>query len=113
MAITSQPQSAIVSTNAPVTFTVVATGSAPLGYRWYYTPNVSTPATPISNANGSSYTIASADGTDNGLYSVVVSNNYNSVTSSVASLIVGNVSPQLDGPAPQTVIQGNNAHLQH
>ncbi len=107
--ITSQPQSVTASTNDMVTFTVVATGTAPLNYQWYYSPNISTPATPISGANSSSYVIASADGTNDGLYSVVVTNNYNSVTSSVATLIVGNELPQLNGPFNQTVIQGNNA----
>ena len=109
VAITSQPQSATVSTNDTVTFTVGATGTAPLGYQWYYTPNISIPAAPISGANSSSYIIASADGTNDGLYSVVVTNNYNSVTSSIATLIVGNVLPQLNGPFNQNVIQGNNA----
>ena len=107
--ITSQPQSVTASTNDTVTFTVGATGTASLGYQWYYAPNISTPAAPISGANGSAYGIASADGTNDGLYSVVVTNNYNSVTSSVATLIVGNVLPQLNGPFNRTVIQGNNA----
>jgi autotransporter-associated beta strand protein len=109
VAITSQPQSAIASTNDTVCFTVSATGSAPISYQWYFTTNLSTPASPISGATNSSYCIASADGTNNGLYSVVVTNNYNSVTSSIATLIVGNVLPQLNGPFNQTVIQGNNA----
>jgi autotransporter-associated beta strand protein len=109
VAITGQPQNAIVSTNDPVTFTVSATGSAPLGYQWYFTDNINNPAVAIPGANGSSYFIASADGTNNGLYSVVVTNDYNSVTSSVALLIVGNVCSQLAGPFDQTVIQGNNA----
>jgi autotransporter-associated beta strand protein len=109
VAITSQPQNAIVSTNDPVCFNVSATGSAPIGYQWYYTDNVINPAVPIADATNSSYCIASADGTNNGLYSVVVSNSYNSVTSSVATLIVGNVLSQLSGPLSQTVIQGNNA----
>jgi autotransporter-associated beta strand protein len=109
VAITSQPQNAIVSTNDPACFTVSATGSAPIGYQWYYTTNVSTPAAPIADATNTSYCIATADGTNNGLYSVVVSNSYNSVTSSVATLIVGNVLSQLSGPLSQTVIQGNNA----
>ena len=108
VAITGQPQNAIVSTNDPVTFTVSATGSAPIGYQWYYTDNIANPAVAIPGANSSSYFIASADGTNNGLYSVVVTNNYNSVTSSVALLIVGNVCSQLSGPFDQTVIQGNN-----
>ena len=106
--ITSQPQDAVASTNDPVTFTVGATGTAPLSYQWYYTPDVYSAATPISGATGMSYTIPNADGTNNGLYSVVVTNNYNSVTSRVATLIVGNVCSQLSGPFDQTVIQGNN-----
>ena len=109
VAITSQPQSAVASTNDTVCFNVSATGSAPIGYQWYYTDNVSIPAVAIVGATNSSYCIASADGTNNGIYSVVVSNSYNSVTSSVATLIVGNVCPQLSGPFNQTVIQGNNA----
>jgi autotransporter-associated beta strand protein len=109
VAITVQPTNTIASTNDTVCFNVSATGSAPIGYQWYYTPNVSTPASLISNATNSSYCIASADGTNGGLYSVVVSNSYNSVTSVVATLIVGNVCSQLSGPFDQTVIQGNNA----
>ena len=40
---------------------------------------------------------------------MVVSNSYNSVTSRLATLIVGNVVPVLAGPVNQTVIAGNNA----
>ncbi len=109
VAITAQPQNAIASTNDTVCFNVSATGSAPISYQWYYTDDVSTPASPIDSATNSSYCIASADGTNNGIYSVVVSNSYNSVTSSIATLIVGNVCSQLSGPVNQTVIQGNNA----
>ena len=36
VAITSQPQDVIASTNEPVTFTVGATGTAPIGYQWYF-----------------------------------------------------------------------------
>jgi autotransporter-associated beta strand protein len=109
VAITQQPTNVIVSTNDPVTFSVTATGSAPLYYQWYYTPNVSTMPSAIPGANASSYMIANADGTNNGLYSVVITNSYNSVTSTEATLIVGNVCSQLSGPTDQTVIQGNNA----
>jgi autotransporter-associated beta strand protein len=110
VAITSQPQDLIVSTNAPATFTVGATGSAPIGYQWYFYGN-STNNPPVleANATNASFTISSAQTTDTGLYAVVVSNNYNAVLSRFASLIVGNVAPTLNGPANQTVIQGNNA----
>jgi autotransporter-associated beta strand protein len=108
VAITSQPQDATVSTNDPVTFSVTATGSATIGYQWYFSTNLINPPVPISGATGPSYFIASADGTNNGLYSVVVTNNFNSVTSRFAVLIVGNIIPQISGPTNMTVIAGNN-----
>ncbi|HKW30835.1 MAG TPA: pectinesterase family protein [Verrucomicrobiae bacterium] len=112
VAITSQPQDLIVSTNAPATFNVSATGTAPIGYQWYYYGN-NTNNTPVLevNATNSSFTIPSAQPSDTGLYAVVVSNNYNFVLSRFASLIVGDVCPVLNGPFDQTVIQGNNANF--
>jgi len=110
VAITSQPQDLIVSTNVPATFNVSATGTAPIGYQWYYYGNSTTnPPVLEPNATNASFTIPSAQPSDTGLYAVVVSNNYNSVLSRFASLIVGNVCSVLNGPFDQTVIQGNNA----
>jgi autotransporter-associated beta strand protein len=108
--IKTQPQDLIVSTNDPATFTVVATGSATIGYQWYYygSSTNNTPAL-IPGAVNATYTIPSAQSTDTGLYAVVVSNSFNSVSSRFAALIVGNVAPILNGPFNQTVIQGNNA----
>ena len=108
VALTCQPQDVVVSTNDPVAFTVCATGSATIGYQWYYATNILNPPVPIPGATGSSYFIANADGTNNGFYSVVVTNTSSSVTSRVASLTVGNQPPQLFGPFDQTVIQGHN-----
>jgi autotransporter-associated beta strand protein len=110
VALTCQPQDLIVSTNDPATFSVCATGKAPIGYQWYFYGN-STNNTPTleNNATNSSFTIPSAQPSDTGLYAVVVSNNYNFVQSRFARLIVGDVCSVLDGPVDQTVIQGNNA----
>ena len=107
--ITMQPQDLTVSTNTPATFNVTATGSATLGYQWYYygTSSNNTP-TPVG-VNSATFTIPNAQSSDSGLYAVVVSNAYNSVPSRFATLIVGNVAPVLNGPFNQTVIQGNNA----
>ncbi len=107
--ITCQPVDVIVSTNDPVCFSVCATGSAPISYQWYFAPNLSTPASPIDGATSSSYCIAGADGSNYGLYNVVVSNDYNSVTSRVATMIVGiPPCPFVNGLSNQTVIQGSN-----
>ena len=107
--ITMQPQDLTVSTNTPATFNVTATGSAPLGYQWYYY-GTSTNNTPVPvGLNSPAFTIPNAQSSDSGIYAVVISNSYNSVTSRFATLIVGNVLPVLNGPFNQTVIQGNNA----
>jgi autotransporter-associated beta strand protein len=110
VAITTQPQDEIVSTNDPATFTVVATGSSPIGYQWYsYGNSTNNPPVLLNDQTNASFTIASAQSTDTGLYAVLVTNNNSSVLSRFASLIVGNVAPILNGPFNQTVIQGNNA----
>lgn len=81
--ITTQPssQGVIVSNNA--TFSVVATGTAPLRYQWYFSTNSA-----FANATNTSLTITNAQFTNAGFYSVVVTNNYGAVTSSFAQLTV-------------------------
>jgi autotransporter-associated beta strand protein len=106
--LTCQPQDIFVSTNDPVTFTVCVTGSSPVSYQWYFAANINDTPAPISGANSSSYFIASAQGSNSGLYNVVVSNGFSSVTSRVASLTVGYRCPSINGLSDQTVIQGNN-----
>lgn len=82
----SGPQSATVAVGQSVSFSVTATGSAPLSYQWR--KNGSNIAT---NANTATYTIASASANDAGAYSVVVSNPAGSVTSASANLTVNPV----------------------
>jgi autotransporter-associated beta strand protein len=110
VAIVSQPQDETVSTNDPATFSVGATGSATIDYQWYYYGD-STNNTPVGelDATNATFTIPNAQSADSGLYAVVVSNSFNSVMSQFATLIVGNVTPSLNGPFNETVIQGNNA----
>ena len=79
--ISADPQSQTVAPSNSVAFTVVAYGSAPLTYQWYFNTN-----SLIANATNSSYTIASVQGTDLGTYSVVVSNSAGTATSARAAL---------------------------
>ncbi|MGA8233225.1 MAG: hypothetical protein WB795_17260 [Candidatus Acidiferrales bacterium] len=82
--ITTQPANASVTVGATATFSVVATGTAPLSYQW------SRGGTAINGATSASYTTAATVITDNGAtFTVVVSNAVGSVTSSVATLTVG------------------------
>lgn len=81
--ITSQPSSQTVQVGQSVTFSVSATGTAPLRYQWYTTGGAT-----VSNATGSSFTIPSVDGSWAGGYFCRVSNGVGSVDSAVAMLTV-------------------------
>ena len=101
--ITTQPQPQTVNQGSSATFTVSATGTAPLSYQWQFN------GIPISSASLSTYTVLSAQPTNAGSYSVLITNVAGSVTSSDAALTV-NVPPAITAqPQPQTVNQGNSA----
>ena len=80
--IVSQPVSATAVAGSNVTFTVTASGTAPLAYQWLKN-NVA-----ISGATGTTLTLANVSATDTASYSVVVANAASSVTSSTATLTV-------------------------
>jgi hypothetical protein len=105
--ITTQPASQTVTAGQIASFSVVATGTAPLGYQW----NKNGAA--ISGATSSSYTTPATTTSDNGaLFTVLVSNTAGSVTSSAATLTVSAapVAPSITTqPASQTVTAGQIA----
>ena len=76
-----EDQTALVGQDA--TFNVLASGTLPLRYQWYYNTN-----TVLTNATSSILTLTNVQLSDSGGYSVVVTNSYGSVTSSVAQLTV-------------------------
>lgn len=83
--ITNQPASVWVPQGANAVFAPVVNGSPTLSYQWYYNTN-----TLLAGQTNATLTIAGVN-TNNGTiggYSVVVANNFGSVTSSVASLAV-------------------------
>ncbi|MFZ4579842.1 MAG: immunoglobulin domain-containing protein [Myxococcota bacterium] len=84
-----QPQSQSVQKLAPAKFSVTATGSGGLKYRWLRSDGVGKPWGDIPGADQSSYTVASATLADDGAkFRVVVTNPAGSVTSSVALLTI-------------------------
>src|SRR6185437_14416412 len=93
--ITSEPQSVAVAPAQPAQFTVTANGSSPLGYQWQFGGGA------IPGATDSSYSIASAQPVNAGNYTVTVTNNFGSITSSVAVLAL-NVAPSITSQ-PQSV----------
>src|ERR1019366_9247331 len=81
--ITTQPTSQTVTAGQPVTFSVTASGTAPLSYQWRKN------GTAISGAASATYTTPATAPSDSGSpFSVVVSNSTGSVTSNTATLTV-------------------------
>ncbi len=79
--VTAQPMSQTVVEGQPATFSVSASGTAPLNYQWMKN------GTAISGATGSSYTTPATTSSDEGnQFSVAVSNSAGNVISNAATL---------------------------
>ena len=106
-AITTQPASQSVVTGSSATFTVTATGGAPLAYQWKKN------GTDIPGATSSTYTTPATSLGDNAaVFTVVVSNSAGTATSNHATLTVtaALVAPVITKqPAAQTVTAGQTA----
>src|SRR6266478_2745889 len=105
--ITTQPASQTVTAGQTASFSVVASGTAPLSYQWQKN------SVAIAGATSSSYATPVTTSSDNGtLFTVVVRNTTGSVTSSAATLTVSAapVAPSITTqPASQTVTAGQTA----
>lgn len=98
--IVAHPQSQTVAPSNSVTFTVVAGGSMPLVYQWYFNTN-----TPVANATNAALTLVNVQATNAGTYSVVVTNVVGSTNSAFAILVVGTPgAPPMLAPIPNTNI---------
>jgi invasion protein IalB len=103
--ITQQPVSQTVTAGNNVTFSVTATGTAPLTYQWRLN------GVNITGATGASLTLSAVTTANAGSYTVVISNAAGSVTSAAATLTVNPtvVAPSItQQPVSQTVTAGNN-----
>ncbi len=81
--IAAQPSSQTVAAGQAATFSVVASGTAPLSYQWKKN------GANITGATSASYTTPATTSGDNGsTFQVVVSNSAGSVTSNAATLTV-------------------------
>ena len=104
--ITAQPANTTVTVGQPATFTVAATGTAPLSYQW--TKNGMNVGT-----NSATYTTAATASSDNGAkIQVTVSNSKGSAPSSIVTLTVDAASTKptiTTQPASVTVTVGQTA----
>jgi hypothetical protein len=97
--IVTQPTNQAVTAGQPATFSVTASGTAPLNYQWQRGGAV------IAGATSSAYTTAATTSADNGAqFTVVVSNSYGTATSTAATLTVtGGGTPTGNYVVPVTV----------
>lgn len=86
--ITAQPQGLTLAPGGTASFTVAASGSAPLTYRWFINTNMF-----LVGATNSTLTLANVQSTNAGNYFVVITNIAGAVTSSVAALTVSSGTP--------------------
>ncbi|MGD1084879.1 MAG: choice-of-anchor tandem repeat GloVer-containing protein, partial [Verrucomicrobiota bacterium] len=91
-----QPAAEKFTNNATVHFSVGAAGSEPLEYQWVMDGSILTNGGDISGATNNLLAIAGESLATSGSYSVIVSNAYGAVTSSVANLTL---------PAPTLTIK--------
>ncbi len=99
--ITSPPANVTVTAPAAASFSVVATGTAPLNYQWKRN------GTAIPGATSASYVMNSTVEADNGaLFSVDVSNSVSTVTSAAAMLTVNAsaVAPSITTPPASVTV---------
>jgi sugar lactone lactonase YvrE len=101
LSITVQPQSQQLLAGSNVTFNVSAASTQPLAYQWFFNGSV------IGGAFGSSYSINPLTTDLSGNYSVVLTNLYGTVTSSVAVLTVV-VIDITNQPRSQSILAGSN-----
>ena len=100
--ITAQPQSQTVTAGQSVTFSVTATGAAPLSYQWYINGAA-------MGATSSSYTISNVKAVNAGTYTVMVSNGILPNATSKWAVLTVNVPPSITAqPQSQTVTAGGS-----
>ncbi len=106
-----QPVSQIVDEFETVDFSIVASGTAPLHYRWFLNgTNVVIDGGNVGGATTSDLTLFNVLGPQAGNYSVVVSNSAGSVTSLVARLTINHLltlEESMDAPDLPFTTDGN------
>jgi pectate lyase len=107
--ITVQPHDTTNLVGNSASFTVGASGTAPLSFQWYFNSS-----TPVAGGTSATLTLLNIQTNNAGGYSAIVSNAGGSVTSVVASLVVTNIeTPPFISTQPQnqTVAAGQTANF--
>ena len=107
--IQTPPMSQTATNGNNARFSVVAAGQPPFGYRWLFNGSNLTTGGNVSGITSNLLTIATVTLSNAGSYSVIVTNNYGSVTSSTATLTVVLLPGFNTQPTNLTAVAGGNA----
>jgi len=105
-AITAQPTNSTVTAGQNSSFSVIASGTAPLSYQWYKDGSA------LSGATSASLSLSAVTSANAGSYSVKVTNSAGNITSAAVTLTVNAaaVAPSISAqPASVSVTSGQNA----
>ncbi|MCS5572635.1 MAG: immunoglobulin domain-containing protein, partial [Pseudomonadales bacterium] len=105
VAITAQPEGLSAPTGTSVTFSVTATGTAPITYQWLKNSEK------ITGATSATYTVSSVAASDTGGYQVLVSNEAGDQISKTASLRVAQPVSIVSQPVSGQVREGQPYEL--
>jgi autotransporter-associated beta strand protein len=103
--ILTNPTSISVAGGASASFSVVALGLSSPSYQWLKN------GSPVTGATSATLVVPSAHAGDAGSYTVVVSNEVGTATSTAAALTVGNTAPTLNTISDQTIIAGQTLNI--
>ena len=104
--ITQQPQSLTVVEGGNATFTVAAISATPIRYQWRFN------STALADKTNSTLSLANVQAENDGLYDVVVSDDFGSVVSDLARLTVL-LKPRITQMVTNyTVVQGGSVDLE-
>ena len=104
--ISAQPQNTTNVVGTTASFTVIATGTAPLSYQWQFNGTNLTNNVCISGALTNSLTISNVLMSDMGDYRVIVNNAYGVTNSGVATLKVLKATPIVTWTNPAAITYG-------
>jgi hypothetical protein len=105
----TQPSSQTVTNGASLTFGATAGGRSPLNYQWRFNGTNLPAGGNVSGTRSNVLSITVATTNNSGNYSLIVTNSYGSVTSSVAVLTVGFAPAFSAQPTNLTILSGSNA----
>jgi hypothetical protein len=105
----SQPVSQTATNGATVVFSASAGGQSPLSYQWLCNGTNLPAGGNISGVTSNTLTLSAVTSANAGNYSVIVTNNYGAITSSLATLSVIFPPAFATQPTNQSVLAGSNA----